>query len=341
LWLTDRDKWLEDAAKRELTPQIDAFERLKRLDLSGDQTAARELVDAGRLPYEVVTGVIKPDVATWVELMKQMPYFAMLRHLNTLQRVGVLAEKRAADYVADKLSNAEYMKKAKVLPFRLFTAYQMFEAVQPNEKLVAEALVQAMDASFVNLPELGETVAIAIDVSGSMIGRISQQGKTRYVDIAGIFAGALLKSNPKALVLPFDTSVNQVRTSARDSLMTTAGKIARLVGGGTALSAPVSHLMAHKIAVDTFIGITDNIEWAVDDRQNYGFLRTWREYKRTVASQAKAFLITIAPYRHAVAPSDEPDVRYIYGWNDQVLSYMAMTMEGLTGQVESVNAMEI
>jgi 60 kDa SS-A/Ro ribonucleoprotein len=174
-----------------------------------------------------------------------------------------------------------------------------------------------------------------------MSGPIARQTKTRYIDIAGIFAGALLKSNPRALVLPFEHKVVSVKLSARDSLITTAGHLAKIGGGGTAVSAPISHLIDHKVKVDTFIGITDNIEWATDQSGRLGFLPTWNEYKDKIAPQAQAFLITIAPYRHAVAPQDAPDIHTIYGWSDSVLTYIALTLRGLAGQVESVRAIEI
>lgn len=341
LWLTDREKWLASDEKRALATQIDAFERLKRLDVAEGQAAAREVISNGRLPYEVVTGVVKPDVATWEELMRQMPYMALLRHLNTLQRAEVLKNKDNARYVADRLTNVEALKGARVLPFRLFTAYQMFTAVDPAEWLVNEALADAMDAAFVNMPDLGGTICIAPDVSGSMSGRISGKSKTRYIDIAGIFSGALLKASPTALVLPFETRVVDVKLNARDTLMTTAETLARIGGGGTAVSAPISHLLDKKIKVDTFIGITDNIEWAVDGHGNQGFLPTWNTYKQKVAPEAKAFLITIAPYRHAVAPSNAEDIFYIYGWSDTVLKFITLSLEGVSGQVETVRASDI
>ena len=343
MWLTDRDKWATADELQPHTAQIGAFEQLKRLDMGAEdvQTSARQIIAEGRLPYEVVTGVIKPDVETWAELMRQMPYFALLRHLNTLQRAGVLQNKAHAEYVAKRLSDATALKRAKVLPFRLYTAHQMFQVSFPPEALVAEALLEAMDKAFANMPDLGGTVCIAPDVSGSMSGRINGRSMTRYIDIAGIFSGALLKKSRNALVLPFENRIVDVKLSRRDSLMTTADKLARIGGGGTAVSAPISHLLSKRIAVDTFIGITDNIEWATDGRGNRGFLPTWRTYKEKVAPQAKAFLITIAPYRHGVAPQDEPDVHYIYGWNDTVLKFITLTLEGVAGQVASVEKMDI
>ncbi len=230
-----------------------------------------------------------------------------------------------------------------MLPFRLFMAYQMFQPGAPAERQIAEALVDAMEAAFVNLPDLGGRVCIAPDVSGSMGGHISGQSKTRYIDIAGIFASALLKASPNALVLPFENKVIKVKLSACDNIMTTADTLARIGGGGTAVSAPISHLLNRKpdTAIDTFIGITDNIEWAIDGHGNQGFLPTWNEYTAKVAPNAQAFLVTIAPYRHAVAPQETPNVHYIYGWSDSVLKYIALAVNGLASQVETVRAMQL
>ena len=340
LWLTDREKWLASDEKRALTPQIDAFERLKRVDVTDDQGEARRLITEGRLPYEVVTGAIKPDEETWRVLMEQMPYFALLRHLNTLQRAGITSDRKTALTIATVLENGERLRKAKVLPFRLYMAYQMFEPQARTDRIIVNALIDAMEQAFVNMPDLGEAVCIAPDVSGSMSGSFSGRSKTRYIDIAGVFTGALLKANPEAIVLPFENDVVNIKVSGRDTLITTAVQLARIGGGGTAVSAPISYLLDHKIQVDTFIGITDNIEWAADQSGRRGFLRTWYEYKK-IAPEAKAFLVTIAPYRHAVAPEDEADIHYIYGWSDSVLRYVNLSIIGLSGQVEAVQKISL
>ncbi|HLA45331.1 MAG TPA: TROVE domain-containing protein, partial [Aggregatilineales bacterium] len=341
-WLTDREKWME-SGKQGLTPQINAFERIKRLNLNAAdaQALARSIIEEGRLPYEVVTGVIKPDVATWMALMRQMPYFALLRHLNTLQGAGVFKDGENAYYAAERLIHEKAIHGSKILPFRLFMANRMFTPQTAVESLISDALLQAMDTAFANLPDLPGDICIAPDVSSSMSGQTEARSKTQFIDIAGIFAGALVKKTQKALVMPFHTGVRDVQLSRHDSVMSNAQKIRQLMGGGTAISAPISEMAARKTKVDVFIGITDNEEWAVDHHGEFGFLNTWREYKRRFAPEAKAFLLTIAPYRHAVAPKDEPDVHYIYGWSDSVLKYISLTLSGMENQVEYVNNMEI
>ena len=142
-------------------------------------------------------------------------------------------------------------------------------------------------------------------------------------------------------MLPFETRVVEVKLSARRPLIETVAKLAAIGGGGTAISAPISQLLAQRTAVDVFIGITDNEEWATDRHGGMGFLPTWRRYRETVAPQAQAFLITIAPYPHAVAPPDEPGVHYISGWADHVPAYIAQTLAGYSSQIAAVRQIEL
>ena len=270
--------------------------------------------------------------------MEQMPYFALLRHLNTLQRAGVFAEADSISYVSKRLRDPVAAKKAKVLPFRLFMAQQMFTPITGRERRISDALDEALDASFKNMPDLSGRVCIAPDVSGSMSECISEKSKTSYIQIAGVFTAALMKANPDATVLPFERMVVQLSLSARDSVMTTIRTLAAVAGGGTAVSAPISYLLEHQIAVDTLIGITDNEEWAYDRWGNQGFLPVWRTYRQTVNPNAQAYLITIDPGNGRVAPEHEPGVHYIYGWSDQVVQYIGKSGEGMKGQIAAIEA---
>ncbi|HEY1015001.1 MAG TPA: TROVE domain-containing protein, partial [Herpetosiphonaceae bacterium] len=334
-YLADRDAWRDKFGERipGLLPQIHQLELLKRAEEPAEQ---RALIEAGRLPYEIVTGAIKPDRETWGYLMRQMPYMALLRHLVTLQRAEILADPAAAAYVAERLGNAEAMRKAKILPFRLHAAWVMFEPKAEAELMVKAALEQALEQAFVNLPALPGRVVVSPDVSGSMGGSINYPSKVRYIDIAGIFGGALMKASPNASLLPFDTAVREVELTPGEPVMSVTAKIAKLCGGGTAISAPISLLLERREPVDVFIGITDSEEWARDGYGGHGFLPQWRAYREQVAPNAQAFLITIAPYGHAVAPQAEPGVHYIYGWADHVPAYIARTLAGYASQIAAI-----
>lgn len=315
-----------------LTPQIAAYEELITAVRAQDQHAIQRLIGAGRLPYELVTGILKPDTLQWRTLARQMPYMALLRHLNMLKRHGALWGQFG--YIAQRLSDIDAMKRARVLPFRLLTALNNFQPTVYEEPIQA-ALIQALDGAAQNLPPLAGTICIAPDVSQSMSGRMSAKGLTRYIDIAALFAASLLKKATKAVVLPFNQHVIDVSLRPAASVYDSTLQIVGLLGGGTSLSAPISFLLEHKIAVDTFIGITDNIEW-ITQKPGQGFLPVWNHYTRLIAPQARAFLIVLAPYRSAVAPPSTPNVHFIYGWSDLVLKYIGL-MQHSTYHVLAVN----
>jgi len=156
-------------------PQISAYETLKKTINTREQIA---LIQEGRLPHEVVTGVIKPDKEIWNAILHQMPIFALLRNLNTLDRAGILDENR--DYITSVLNDPERLKKSKILPFRFVTAFHQVE-----KAWVKDVLRQAVELTFDNLSEISGKTAVFLDVSGSMKGD--------YLRIGSVFALALYK----------------------------------------------------------------------------------------------------------------------------------------------------
>lgn len=327
-----------------LNPQIRAFESLKRATTEDTQL---ELIREGRLPFEVVVPSLKKTTpAIWSELLQQAPYMNLLRNLVTFTRHGVFQNEDNVRLAVAKLTSPNAIQRSRVLPFRFFNAWKMYCATEGYDGRIADALRTALDLSFCTIPSFGDrTVALGPDVSGSMSeGMISQESTTRYIDIAGIFTGALLKRiEGRAVVLPFDGTVRTGEFSQRDDIMVTAEKLARYKGGSTAVGAPIEYLLNRKIEVDVFIGITDNVDWAYGQGHSTSaaFLPLWHRYKAEVAPQAQAFLVTIAPYDGAVAPAGTKGVHFIYGWSDRVVNYIALKLQSGESQVEAVERMEL
>ncbi|WP_041304130.1 TROVE domain-containing protein [Herpetosiphon sp.] len=334
-YLIDRERWRTTWAEQASTllPQIAAVEQLKR---TSDPTEQRALVEAGRLPYEIVTGTGKPDLAMWRTLIEQMPYLALLRNLASLQRAGVFHDAAMIEYVVGRLGDLEALRRAKILPFRLHAAWLAFTPLSEQEKLIQQTLEQMIEMAFVNMPEIPGRVVVAPDVSGSMRGSINPKSQVRYVDVAGIFAGSLYRSNPTAQLLPFNTSIVQMETWRETKLMWLTKQITAKLGGGTAVSAPISYLYERREVVDVVIAITDNEEWARDSDSGTSFVSVWRKYLAKVNPKAQAFLITIAPYPHAVAPPDEPNVSFIFGWAEHVPAYIAQSLLGYADQLSTI-----
>jgi len=299
-----------------LLPQIEALEKLKN---ANDDNERIRLIQEGKLPYEVVTSAISPTRGIWQTLMKEMPAFALLRHLNTLDRHGVFSRKKNLKYVQERLTDAEALRKAKILPFRFAKAF-----AEVNHPDLRDTLREAVDLSFDNLPDVPGRTAIFLDISGSMTGE--------YLQTGSIFALALYKkTDGNSLFWLFDTLVEDAKPSRRDSIMSQAERIK--ARGGTNTGAPVRRLIEQGESVDQIIMITD-------EQQNTGspFYQELVEYRRKINPHAKAFIVDIAPYQSSMVPPDDSNTFYIYGWSDTVLSFIAQSVQGYQGMVQHVEA---
>ncbi|MBI5065926.1 TROVE domain-containing protein [Candidatus Woesearchaeota archaeon] len=319
--------------------QAKAVEKLKTMNPANDETEIIKLIEEGRLPYEAVVGAITPTQKIWEALLYQMPIFATLRQINTMARNKVFESEKAVNYVCEKLQHVE---ESKILPFRFYTAINSLDISVPNK--VKDAIVDALEKSFVNMPEIKGKTCIAPDVSGSMCS-----GKPRNVDIAGIFSAALMKKTKDCMILPVDTAIHPHTCSTRDSIMSNAEKLAKLGGGGTELDLPIIYLLDNKIKVDNYICITDSEEWYSDKRYFWntksstdrGFYQALRDYKNKINPNLKVFYIRIAPYKHSTAPAKEPNLYNIEGWSNTVLDFISTISNLGKDQIDAVKAVEI
>ncbi|MFC5401341.1 TROVE domain-containing protein [Cohnella soli] len=306
-------------ANLSLLPQVGALEQLKRAATEEEKIY---WIESGKLPHEVVTGAIKPSKAVWEALIDQMPTFALLRHLNTLERAGVLESRYCLETVAARLTDQRALQKAKILPFRFAKAFR-----QVQHPVLRDALRDAVEYTFANLPELEDRTAIFLDISGSMNGE--------YLQIGSVFALALYKKTQgNSLFWLFDTEVEDAKPSRRDSILSQADRIhAR---GGTDTGAPVRKLLAERHKVDQIVIITD-------EQQNSGspFYEALLKYRTKVNPNVKAFIIDIEPYRSAMVPPQDRNTFYIYGWSDTVLSYIAQAAKGYDTMVQQIDATDL
>lgn len=319
----------------ENTPQIGAFESLKR------NPKNRKLIAKGRLPHEVVSATADMTKEAWVELMPQMPYFALLRHLSTLQRHEVFDEEENVDYAIDRLSSPEAVHKSKLFPFRFWSAYKAFCSSGGNQR-IANSLSDAMEISFDNVPEIKGRTLVGMDSSGSMSCRVDDKSTTRYIDIAAIFATAVVKKSPKSEAVAFDTELRKLFINPRDSILSTVQKIAT-PGGGTDIGLPLQYATLENPIYDNIVVITDSIEWRtryMGYDGSYGFLGEWRRYLEK-KPEAKCFYIRIDSYLHSPSPQGETGIINFYGWNENVLRVIAQQAEGIGTQIDEVEKVSL
>jgi 60 kDa SS-A/Ro ribonucleoprotein len=285
-----------------------------------------------KVPFELLTS-LPLSKADWVAIARNASWQQTRMNLNTFLRQGVFESREMVELVAARLRNRELIAKAKVFPYQLLAAYLNIDAAVPKQ--VANALQDAMEVAIENVPDFGVETAVLADVSGSMKDPVTGKrkgatSKVRCVDVAGLFAAAVLRRNEEATVVPFDTKVHEARLNSRDSVVTNAAKLAAFGGGGTDCGCALAALNASGSRAKLVVYVSDNESW-VDRRSwqnSHGTTvsEQWLKYKRRVPG-AKLVCIDITP-NATTQVRDGRDVLNVGGFSDQVFSVINQFVHG-------------
>ncbi len=315
-----------DAAK--LPEVLLAFERFK-------QDARAPLPN---VPFQLLTA--QPLTREhWTAIARQASWTTTRMNLNTFMRHGLFEDRAMVRLVANRLADAASIRKARAFPYQLLTAFQAAQAVPEP---IREALRTATELSVANVPTLTGSVAVAVDVSGSMSSPVTGYRKgattaTRCVDVAGLMAAAILARNPGAVVLPFN---DRVRPWTREKgVVPTAQSLSALLGGGTAISAPLVELNRLGFAPDNLIVLSDNQSW-MDHRQE-GATETQRQWNRIRERNpaAKMVCVDLQPYSNTQVGSSR-QVLNVGGFSDAVFDVIADFSAGRYGADHWVKQIE-
>jgi 60 kDa SS-A/Ro ribonucleoprotein len=283
------------------------------------------------IPFQFLSSLDLPK-SVWKDIALNGGWHMVRMNLNTFKRHGVLEDYGVVCQIACKLSDPEQIKKSRVFPYQLFTAFQ-YAKDMPVE--ISNALQDALDISLENIPYLGENVVVCPDVSGSMTWgsitgfRGSASSVVRPIDVAALVSASVLRKHQSARVIPFECNVCKVNLNNRDSVMTNAEKLSRIGGGGTNVSAPLALLNKEKAIVDTVIIVSDCESWVDSSYGRYAQTNVQTEWNKIVRRNpnAKLFCIDTEPNRNTQA-KDREDILNIGGFSDQVFDVIAAFTQG-------------
>ncbi|MGE0131316.1 MAG: RNA-binding protein [Blastocatellales bacterium] len=295
-----------------------------------EQFKAGETLDAPNVPFQMLTSLPlgKKD---WAGIARNAPWQMTRMNLNTFARHGVFNEPGLPELIADRLRDERAIRKARVFPYQLLAAFLNANGAEIPH-VVREALQDAMEIAIGNVPNVEGKVYVFPDISGSMHSPVTgyRTGATstvRCIDIAALVAAAIVRRNPRAEVIPFESRALEVNLNPRDSVMTNAEKLASLPAGGTNCSAPLALLNSRKAQGDLVIYVSDNESWI--DAPHYGrfgggatqTMKQWAEFKQR-NPQARMVCIDIQPYGTTQA-QERADILNVGGFSDQVFELIA------------------
>jgi 60 kDa SS-A/Ro ribonucleoprotein len=307
-------------------PMIKAYEALKKAETA---TEMAKLIETGGLPHEVTTAYAGSSKVIWNAIVRQLPIFALIKNLAALERHGVLEDNWK--WICDKLTDAETIRKSKILPFRFVTAMEYV-----TDTRVKDALRGALDLAFDNVPTIEGRTAVALDISGSMGPGYHQDIKGcpagGFIRVAALFGvGTMRKANLNGKLYLFNTHCKEFPVSMHDSIATQADRIT--AHGGTDTGCVVRRLIERNEKYDNIVVITD-------EQQNSGrpLVDILDEYRQRVNRKVRLFIVDVAPYGTALVPASDTNTYYCFGWSEAVLRYMALASKGWGSLVDAIRA---
>jgi len=295
------------------------------------------------LPFTMLSSLLLSN-RNWAEVARNASWQTTRMNLNTFARHGVFAEPGMAERIASRLRDAREIERARVLPYQLMAAFSNCDIEVPG--IVRGALEDAMEVAISAVPVIEGQVLICPDVSASMLDPITgtRKGgtsKVRCIDVAALVAAAFIRKNRTAIVKPFNERVVPIELNPRDTVMTNAGKLAAIGGGGTNCSAPLSDWNAHGGKGDLVVIVSDNQSW-VDSQRGTGtaVMMEWEKFRRRNPN-ARLVCVDVHPYVTTQAVERE-DILNVGGFSDHVFELIALFASGKmradhwVGQIEEV-----
>jgi 60 kDa SS-A/Ro ribonucleoprotein len=294
----------------------------------------------------------------WAAIARTMGPQALRMNLNTLERHGVFEDEEMVRIVAERLADENEIRRSRQFPYQFLAAY--LNASDGVPQAIKTALHKAAEFACGNVPELPGPVAIGLDVSGSMRSAITGSrgggtSKMRCVDVAALFAAAILRRNPESVVIPFDTRVFDAKVDPSDSILSLAERLAQYGGGGTDCSLPIRKVNAD-YAKRKFAGIvlvSDNESWVYRNRPYFygangstGVVTEWQKFvQNQVRLQGRRLAgprlvcIDLQPGTTTQAP-DRREILNVAGFSDAVFDVIAAVLANDTnrfvGEIESI-----
>jgi 60 kDa SS-A/Ro ribonucleoprotein len=308
-----------------------------------------ESTEVPKVPFELLTS-LPLSAADWKTIARNASWTQTRMNLNTFLRHGVFDDRAMVTLIAERLRSPEQVARAKVFPYQLLAAYKNVNDAMPSA--IVNALQDAMELAVENVPAFDREVAMLVDTSGSMKdpvtgNRGTATTKVRCVDVAGLFASAVLRKNPDATVVPFDTRVHEAKLNSRDAIVTNASKLAQFGGGGTDCGCALAELNRRGSRAELVVYVSDNESWVNSNRSTYwgrsrgtAVMEQWAQYKRRVP-KAKLVCIDITPNTTSQA-KESHDILNVGGFSDEVFNVVArfargeLTAAHWVGEIEKV-----
>ena len=262
------------------------------------------------LPMECIPTSMKNNKKVWETLLLSgnLPLTAMIRNLGQMSKCGVLNDYSDGEKkVIETLHNEEYIKKSRIHPLNILTAYYTYRlghslrgsnSWEVNSN-IDSALEDAFYLAFTNVEPTNMTNMLALDVSGSMSCCPNFNVPITSSAISAAFAMFYLRTEKNTHVYGFSDKFIPLKINKNMSLDQVIRRTSNMTFGGTDCALPMLYALEKKIKIDNFIIFTDSETW-------FGRIHPYKAletYKKNINPNAK--LIVCATDNNAYSIADK------------------------------------
>lgn len=275
------------------------------------------LASAG-MTWESVAGWLQGpmDAKAWGAIIPSMGAMALVRNLRNFDEAGV--SDAVADRVCAFLSDLGNIRKSRMFPYRMLSAYRNAPSLRWGH-----ALDKALDAACQNLPSLGGKTLVLVDTSGSMQCSVSGRSAIRHIDIGALFGVALaMRGN--------DVDLVGFATGSFEFPLTNGGSALRQIEAFCARVGSVG------MGTDTVPAIQEHFKSGVHNRvvvitdgqafHSYGWGSS--SVSEAVPKDVPLFGIDTTGYAKSSIDTSKPNRYEIGGFSDAMFTVLGLLADG-------------
>lgn len=288
-----------------------------RLSRAGEEAESEE--DKAKRKTEVWAGLLREN---------RLGYFALVRNLrNILAQAPALSEE-----VCAQLTDPQRVRRSRVLPFRLLTAYKQLRGENDRTRSVQKALEEALELSCSNLPALDNTLVV-IDNSGSMNSPVAGSPYLQCNEAGAAFAMMLAKRS-NADVMEFGDTARMIPYRLSDSVLGFAQRFhaENQVGFGTNFHAIFE---AAPKAYDRIVIFSDMQGWIGHDAPT----DTFGAYKKRTGADPYIYSFDLRGYGSLQFP--EKKVLALAGFSEKAFEVMGIIESDPQALLNAIKAVEL
>lgn len=279
------------------------------------------LIEQYDLPWETVPSQWLGTAEVWRALLPKLPLTALLRNLARMTANGALtAESEALAMVLHKLGDGELLRKARIHPIAVLTAFNTYAAGRGMRgalqwepiPAVIDALDRAFYAAFGNVEATGKRIVLALDVSGSMSTGMVAGVPGLTPRVAGAAMTLVTASiEPQVMTVGFSHTLVPLAIRPGQRLDEVVALTNHLPFGGTDCAKPMLWALEAGVKADAFVVYTDNETWAGQIHP----VQALQEYRRKTGIPAKLVVVAMTSGGFTIADPNDAGMLDVVGFD--------------------------